>query len=104
MVLAVGGVLYAASPVHPNIPCPLLALTGIPCPMCGLTRAVTSAFRFDFSASLRFNPAGLVLIAVAAWALVALRDRKQFAVPVWIPIVSFIALWVWNITLNPTFT
>ncbi len=81
----------------------MLSLTGIPCPMCGLTRAVTSAFRLDFGASLRFNPAGLVLIAVAAWALVALRNRKHFEIPVWIPIVAISALWVWNITLNPTF-
>ena len=104
VALVAGGVLYAASPVHPPIPCPLRSLTGIPCPLCGMTRAVTAAFRFDFIGSLRFNPAGLLIIAVAAWALITLRKRPQLAIPVWIPVATIALMWAWNLTLNPTFT
>ena len=56
MALVGAGVVYAISPVHLQVPCPLLTLTGIPCPLCGMTRSVTVAFRGDLLASLRFNP------------------------------------------------
>ena len=101
--LFAGGAVYAVSPVHPPVPCPLRSLTGIPCPLCGMTRAVTTAFRFDILGSLRFNPGGIALIAFAIWAMIALRRRTSFRLPAWIPIAGITALWAWNIVVNPTF-
>ena len=97
------GALYAVSPVHLPLPCPLLTLTGIPCPLCGMTRSVTALFRADFIGSLRFNPGGILLVAVAALMLFW-RPRVQLQFAVWILPVMIGALWIWNIGFNPTFT
>ncbi len=96
--------VWAVSPWHPPLPCPLRALTGVPCPFCGLTRAVTALFRGDLVGSLRYNPFGLVLVVMAVVAVVLLRRRHAtFAVPTWI-VAGFVAsMWAWNLTLNPTF-
>ena len=103
-VFVAGAAAYALSPVHVGIPCPLRTLTGIPCPLCGMTRAVTAAFRFDFIGSLRYNPGGVLLIAVVAWLLLPMRRKPQVVVAAWVPLVSLALLWAWNLTLNPTFT
>ena len=103
VALAGAGALYAISPVHPPIPCPLRSLTGIPCPLCGMTRAVTAAFRADFIDSLRFNPGGLLLIGLAIAVLMTRSPRQQLRVATWILPVVLAALWVWNIGFNPTF-
>lgn len=38
-----------------QIPCPILAITGIPCPGCGMTRAFFSAARLDFIGAFRYH-------------------------------------------------
>ena len=103
VALAAGGLLYAATPVHPPLVCPLRALTGIPCPLCGMTRAVTAAMRGDFWASLRFQPAGLALLAIALYMLVRRRGGEPVRMPVWMILSGLALMWAWNLTLNPTF-
>ncbi len=104
VALVAGGALYAVLPAHPLLPCPLRTLTGIPCPVCGMTRAVTALMRGDVWASLRFQPAGIVLVAVALFMIVRLRRRAELLrVPTWLIMASLGLMWVWNLTLNPTF-
>lgn len=108
---AAAGMLAAAAvwpllPVHPPLACPLRTTTGIPCPFCGMTRAVTAAVRGDLAASLRYNPAGIVLVVlavalVAGWVMGRLPPR--ITLPRWLLPVAFGLLWAWNLTLNPTF-
>ena len=100
--LAAGGVLWAATPIHPPLVCPLRALTGIPCPVCGMTRAVTAAMRGDLWASLRYQPAGIVLLVIGLF-MVTRRSRDPVRVPVWIILSGLALMWAWNLTLNPTF-
>ena len=100
--LAVAGGLWAIAPVHPGLVCPFRALTGLPCPLCGMTRAVTAGLRGDVIASLRFQPAGLVLIALGVCLLVR-RSRVEVRLPTWVLPATFGAMWLWNLTLNPTF-
>ena len=100
--LAAGGLLYAATPIHPPLACPLRALTGIPCPLCGMTRAVTAAMRGDYWASLRFQPAGIALLVIGLFML-SRRSRAPVRVPVWMILTGLALMWAWNLTLNPTF-
>ena len=56
-------VAWPRLPVHAPLACPFRAVTGVPCPLCGMTRAVVSAMHGHLLESLRFNPAGLLLVA-----------------------------------------
>jgi hypothetical protein len=97
--------VWPALPVHPPYTCPLRTVTGIPCPMCGMTRAVVAAVHGDFAASLRYNPAGILVVLLAVIAVIGLRSRSV-RLPAWTPaalVVLLVPLWVYNVTLNPTF-
>lgn len=39
-----------------NVPCIFQYFFSIPCPGCGMTRAILSVLRFDFSSAFRFHP------------------------------------------------
>ena len=95
-------VAWPRLPVHPPLACPLRTLTGVPCPLCGMTRSVVAAMHGHLFESLRFNPAGFLVVLLAVALLTGLRlDRVR--IPPWI-IVAFVALlWVWNAGFNPTF-
>lgn len=88
---------------HPAVACPLRAATGIPCPFCGMTRAVVAAVHGHLGASLAFNPAGVVVLALALVALVRPAWLARLYAPAWVLLLAVGMLWVWNIGFNPTF-
>jgi hypothetical protein len=94
--------VWPALPVHPPYACPLRAITGIPCPFCGMTRAVVAAVHGNIVTSLKYNPAGILLVALAVALVVGWR-AERVRVPKWVLPVAFALLWAWNLTLNPTF-
>ena len=67
------GAVWNLLPAHPPFACPLLTATGIPCPFCGMTRAVVAAMHGDVLGSLAFNPAGLLVIALAIFVIARAR-------------------------------
>ena len=95
--------VWPALPLHPPFACPLRALTGIPCPLCGMTRACVAAVHGHVGASLAFNPAGVLVVLLAAVAIVRPQLLTRARPPVWLLSIAFAALWVWNIGFNPTF-
>jgi Protein of unknown function (DUF2752) len=101
-------VVWPRLPVHPPLACPLRTITGIPCPLCGMTRAVVAAMHGHLLDSLRFNPAGILVVLVAIALLAGARldrfpDRVRVHVSPWF-LAGFVALlWAWNIGFNPTF-
>jgi Protein of unknown function (DUF2752) len=95
-------IVWPSLPVHPPLACPLRTITGIPCPLCGMTRAVVAAMHGHLLESLRFNPAGLLVVLVAI-ALVAGIRVEQFRIPPWAFATFAGLLWAWNIGFNPTF-
>jgi Protein of unknown function (DUF2752) len=105
--LVAGGMVAAAAvwpllPVHPPFVCPLRSITGIPCPMCGMTRAVVAAVHGEVFASLRYNPAGILVLALAL-VLILRPQLPRARAPAWFLPVGAALLWTYNITLNPTF-
>jgi hypothetical protein len=99
-VVAAGA--WALSPVHPQLVCPFRAVTGLPCPFCGMTRSVDAAVHGQMMASLRFQPAGIFLLVAVAWVLLR-RSRATIRLPAWTLFAVLAAMWLWNLTLNPTF-
>jgi hypothetical protein len=95
-------VAWPRLPVHPPLACPLRTLTGVPCPLCGMTRSVVAAMHGHLFESLRFNPAGILVVLIAVALLTGLRiDRVR--IPSWITVAFVALLWVWNAGFNPTF-
>ena len=105
--IGAGALLGAAAvwpllPVHPPLACPFRTLTGIPCPLCGMTRAVVAAVHGHLLDSLRFNPAGILVVLLAIALLAGLRlDRVR--IPPWTLALFAALLWAWNVGFNPTF-
>jgi hypothetical protein len=96
------GVVWSRLPVHPPLACPFRTLTGLPCPLCGMTRAVVAAMHGHVVASLRFNPAGILVVALAIAVVAGLRlDRLRISP--WVLVAFAALLWAWNIGFNPTF-
>src|SRR5262245_47796627 len=97
--LAAAGMLAVAAawrvlPVHPPFKCPLLTITGIPCPFCGMTRSVVAFMHGDIVGSLRFNPAGILVVALAIFLI--LRPRiPSIRVPLWTIYVALGGLWAY---------
>jgi uncharacterized protein DUF2752 len=94
--------VWPVLPVHPPNVCPLRTTTGIPCPFCGMTRAVVAAVHGHLGASLRYNPAGILLVVVALAMLLGWR-AERVQLPAWLLPVCLGLLWVYNLALNPTF-
>jgi hypothetical protein len=90
-------------PMHPPLACPLRSLTGIPCPLCGMTRACVAAVHGHLGQSLAFNPAGLLVLVLAAVVLVRPSLVRRLRIPMWTVWAAVGALWFWNIGFNPTF-
>jgi hypothetical protein len=94
--------VWPALPVHPPYACPLRTLTGIPCPLCGMTRAVVAAVHGHLTTSLRFNPAGVLVVMLAVAIALGWRAERVH-VPKWVLPAALGVLWIYNLTLNPTF-
>jgi len=97
------GLVWPLLPAEPPLVCPLRALTGIPCPFCGMTRSVVAALHLDLPASLSFNPAGIVFIALVVAVLVKPALLTRIRPPVWAVVAVMAVMWLWNIGFNPTF-
>ncbi|GIU90755.1 MAG: hypothetical protein KatS3mg010_1854 [Acidimicrobiia bacterium] len=94
---------WPSLPVHPPAVCPLRSTTGLPCPLCGMTRAVVAAVRGDLAGSLRFNPAGILVVLLALAIVVLGPHLRRLRPPIPAIAAALTLLWVYNLTLNPTF-
>jgi hypothetical protein len=106
--VAFGAALVLARSVAPvDLPCPVLAVTGVPCPACGLTRLAHAAVHGRFVDALTTDPAGVALLALVA-AVAALhlvgrrRSRPRLTIPPGTVVVMVVVLTAvhWITTLS----
>jgi hypothetical protein len=70
-----------------------------------MTRACVAIVHGDVVGSLRYNPAGLLVVAAAVALLARPALARVLLRPtLWVLVPAAVALWVWNIGFNPTFT
>ena len=55
-------IIYYAVCAFMNITCPIYAFFDFPCPTCGVTRAILSLLKLDFSGYLEYNAMALPMI------------------------------------------
>jgi hypothetical protein len=68
-----------------------------------MTRACVAAVHGHLGASLAFNPAGVLVVVIAALALLRPAWLPRLMPPAWVIGVALGVLWIWNIGFNPTF-
>lgn len=78
-----------------GVPCPFRSLTGIPCPLCGMTTSVVAAVHGYVAASIAASPAGLLVLVVAGWLLVARRSTVR--IPALAPAALLLVMWVYQL-------
>ena len=83
-----------------KIPCIYLHFLGFPCPGCGMTRAVFSALRLDFTAAFSFH---WMFWSVPVLLVYFLLDGKLFRKKwlnrgiLWLIGVGFAANWIYSL-------
>ena len=95
LMLAAAAVLPAI-PGHPGLACPLRTITGVPCPLCGMTTSVEATVHLHLGHALAANPAGPVVVGLAALLLV----RRPATVRVWLPVVVLALALMWAFELH----
>lgn len=91
------GVLLSRVPVGVGLPCPLRTVTGVPCPFCGMTTSVKETVSGDLVAAAAANPAGIGLVALVLYLLVA-RPTHVRTPPV--ALLGFVVSLLWLFELN----
>jgi hypothetical protein len=80
----VGG-LAVIDPFRPHaIGCPLHRLTGAWCPGCGSSRAIVSLLRGDVTASFRYHPLLLPMLALLGWMWASSLYANRTERPRWV--------------------
>ncbi|MCQ2426666.1 MAG: DUF2752 domain-containing protein [Lachnospiraceae bacterium] len=67
--------------------CPVRILFGLPCPGCGMTRALLSLLRLDFSTAVRLHPLSpAFFLLLLLFPVFRYRKRERFGV--WVRICA----------------
>ena len=85
-----------------NIPCPIKHVTGISCAGCGMSRAILSALKLDFSSAFAYHPLWVVVIpAVIALVLLGANGKKRASNVLLVSLCAlFFITWIIRIVLR----
>ena len=85
-----------------NIPCPIKYVTGISCAGCGMSRAILSALKLDFSSAFAYHPLWVVVIpAVIALVLLGANGKKRASNVLLVSLCAlFFITWIIRIVLR----
>lgn len=100
--LAVAAIIYAFFHII-GFGCPIKFFSGISCPGCGMTRALLSALRLDFSSAVKFHPLVFLLpfipLGVILYECGKIR-KKQWSILTAAFCVTFITVWLYRMIFS----
>ena len=83
---------------HPGITCPLRTITGIPGPLCGMSTSVQATVRFELDDALIANPAGVVVVAMALYALLVRASApRRLRIPPRVVLFALTGMWLFQL-------
>ena len=102
VALFIGALGYAFILRLLNISCPILKLIGISCPGCGMTRALISAIKLDFTNAFHFHPLWLLLLifALILTILYIFEKKRVFNVFLFILVILFLITYVYRLLFS----
>lgn len=102
VALCIGALGYAFILRLLNISCPILKLIGISCPGCGMTRALISAIKLDFTNAFYFHPLWLLFLifALILTILYIFEKKRVFNVFLFILIILFLITYVYRLLFS----
>ncbi len=79
-----------------SIPCPIKYITGMSCAGCGMSRAMLSVLRLDFSTAFAYHPLWIVIIpAILSIVILSAKGKGKAAGIVFHCLVGlFLAVWI----------
>ena len=91
------GVLFAL-----GITCPIKFLLGVSCPGCGMSRALFSAVRLDFSAAFAYHPMWITLPFFAFFLLLFYQkdNKRMFRATFFVFAALMIGVYVYRMVCN----
>lgn len=100
--LTIIGACIALGMYSITVGCPFRRLTAIPCPFCGMTRAVLSALRLDFTSAFNYHPLFFLIPLLGLFLL--FHVKKGSRLPKWFFYIVYIlmgilffAVWIWRL-------
>lgn len=102
VALCIGALGYAFILRLLNISCPILKLIGISCPGCGMTRALISAIKLDFTNAFNFHPLWLLFLifALILTILYIFEKKRVFNVFLFILVILFLITYVYRLLFS----
>lgn len=102
VALCIGALGYAFILRLLNISCPILKLIGISCPGCGMTRALISAVKLDFTNAFHFHPLWLLFLifALILTILYIFEKKRVFNVFLFILVILFLITYVYRLLFS----
>jgi hypothetical protein len=94
-VMLAAAVVLPVLPARPHLFCPLRTLTGVPCPLCGMSTSVEATVRLQVGHALAANPAGVALVAIAAFLLV----KRPASLRVSVRVLAVVVATMWAFEL-----
>ncbi len=87
--------LYLAVMLILDLPCPIKHLTGISCAGCGMTRALMSAIRLDFSAAFYYHPLWILLLPFGISYIILSQRKNKLWVNILVSSAVILLVGVW---------
>lgn len=87
-----------------RIPCPIKETTGVSCPGCGMSRALISMLKFDWSTAVHYHPLVFFVIPVLI-CLIIFYERKTVKaqrILLGLSVLALLAVYIYRMIIVPS--